>query len=381
MQYHEINIKMFPAKSGDCFFIEFIKEDFRILIDGGYAETYQESLCPFLKQLSIKGKHINLIIISHIDQDHINGIKALLQNNGNARQPDIISIDEIWFNGFRHSDVPREQKEIPFYEKNILQMMANQNNIHGHNDGSHDISFAQGDSVAELLTKNDYNWNTSVNGNAICADRTEQIQFGNIVIKILNPTQTILNELAESWIASLRSKCRPIIINDNHLFDDAFEGAYINEHDDWVTVAKEISYNNGIQEPDWENLAEQQDDVMDTKPANCSSIAVLISYNNTTLLFPGDCAIDSRIRKYLPDKIDIVKLPHHGSAKNITKGFIQQTDVTYYLVSTDGKHAGHPSPAIIANILTKSPGNAQIIKNYDIPLLKGIGKLGSGTDD
>ena len=28
MQYHEIDIKMFPAKSGDCFFIEFIREDF-----------------------------------------------------------------------------------------------------------------------------------------------------------------------------------------------------------------------------------------------------------------------------------------------------------------------------------------------------------------
>lgn len=52
MQYHEIDIKMFPAKSGDCFFIEFIREDFRILIDGGFAETYHESLCPFLKELN-----------------------------------------------------------------------------------------------------------------------------------------------------------------------------------------------------------------------------------------------------------------------------------------------------------------------------------------
>ena len=50
MQYHEIDIKMFPAKSGDCFFIEFMKEDFRILIDGGYAETYHELLSPFLKK-------------------------------------------------------------------------------------------------------------------------------------------------------------------------------------------------------------------------------------------------------------------------------------------------------------------------------------------
>ena len=111
MQYHEIDIKMFPAKSGDCFFIEFIREDFRILIDGGFAETYHESLCPFLKELNHKNKHINLMVISHIDQDHINGIKVLLQENGNARQPNIIFIDEVWFNGFRHSDIVREKKE------------------------------------------------------------------------------------------------------------------------------------------------------------------------------------------------------------------------------------------------------------------------------
>lgn len=320
------------------------------------------------------------MIISHIDQDHINGIKVLLQENGDARQPNIIFIDEVWFNGFRHSDMVREKKEIPFYEKNILQMMANQNSISCNKDGTYDISFTQGDSVAELLIKCNYNWNTSVNGNAICVDETKQVQFGNVIIQILNPAQAVLNELAEHWIASLKSKCSPVIINDNHLFDDAFEGSYINEHDDWVTIEKKISYNNDIQEYDWKSLAEQKDDVMDTKLANCSSISILIFYNNTTLLFPGDCAID-RFKDYLPNKIDIVKLPHHGSGKNITKEFIQQTDVKYYLISTDGRHTGHPSPVIVANILTMSKGTAQIIKNYDIPLLHGIGKLESDTDD
>lgn len=189
-----------------------------------------------------------------------------------------------------------------------------------------------------------------------------------------------LERTGERLIALLKSRCRPVVISDNHLFDDAFEGAYINEHDDWVTIVREISYNNSIQEYDWKTLAEQSDEAMDTKPANCSSIAVLISYNNRTLLFPGDCAIE-RFSEYLPEKIDIVKLPHHGSGKNTTKQFIQRTDAAYYLISTDARHSGHPSPVIVANILTKSPGNAQIIKNYDIPLLNGIGKLESDTDE
>ena len=118
MHYNGLDIKMFPAKSGDCFYIEFTEEDFRILIDGGYVETYYNSLRPFLKELNSKGKHLNLMIISHIDQDHINGIKTLLLENGTAIKPKIISIDEVWFNGFKHTDTIRENKKIPFYEKN-----------------------------------------------------------------------------------------------------------------------------------------------------------------------------------------------------------------------------------------------------------------------
>lgn len=98
------------------------------------------------------------------------------------------------------------------------------------------------------------------------------------------------------------------------------------------------------------------------------------------LLFPGDCPIES-FKENLPNKIDIVKLPHHGSGKNVSKEFVQYTDVEYYLISTDGKHFGHPSPVIIASILTKTHGKSHIIKNYDIPLLNGIGKLESDINE
>ena len=40
----KIKITMLPARAGDCLLIEFIKEDYRILIDGGYADTYDKYL-------------------------------------------------------------------------------------------------------------------------------------------------------------------------------------------------------------------------------------------------------------------------------------------------------------------------------------------------
>ena len=60
MKINDIHIKMFRAGSGDCILLEFEKADFRILIDGGFVETYQQELRPYLRMLSKKGKHINL---------------------------------------------------------------------------------------------------------------------------------------------------------------------------------------------------------------------------------------------------------------------------------------------------------------------------------
>lgn len=94
-------------------------------------------------------------------------------------------------------------------------------------DGSREISYMQGNSVAELLIKNNYHWNTSVKGSSISTDTIKHKAFGNITFQILNPTQKILNELAEDWLWMLKAKCKQVIISENSLFDDAFEEAYI----------------------------------------------------------------------------------------------------------------------------------------------------------
>ena len=153
MKINDIHIKMFRAGSGDCILLEFEKADFRILIDGGFVETYQQELRPYLRMLSKKGKHINLLIISHIDQDHINGIKALLKENGNSNSPKIVQIDEVWFNGFRHTEVKRDKKDISHYEETVLRTLANKNSYLEKADGSREISYTQGNSVAGLQNR------------------------------------------------------------------------------------------------------------------------------------------------------------------------------------------------------------------------------------
>ena len=93
--YHDIMIKVFPAGAGDCLLIDFIKEDYRILIDGGYAETYRKYLRKCLTELAAQGKRIDLLVVTHIDSDHIGGIQAFLEENGFADNPSVIRVDQV----------------------------------------------------------------------------------------------------------------------------------------------------------------------------------------------------------------------------------------------------------------------------------------------
>ena len=126
MKINGVTIQMLPAASGDCIYLEFPDSDFRMLIDGGYAKTYQKYLKKFLLKLAAEGKRLNLIVVTHIDDDHISGIRALLKENGDSRNPKIIEIDEIWFNSLNQCITSRNAEQgiakivrfhCPRYEK------------------------------------------------------------------------------------------------------------------------------------------------------------------------------------------------------------------------------------------------------------------------
>lgn len=101
-------IHFLPAKAGDCFVIEFVNKEC-IIIDCGFKSTYKKYLRPLLINLKNKGCRVTLLLITHIDQDHIEGAIAFLQDNGLANEPNIISIDNIWFNGFFNTLLNRSE--------------------------------------------------------------------------------------------------------------------------------------------------------------------------------------------------------------------------------------------------------------------------------
>ena len=90
-----MNIYMFPSLNGDCILVEYVASRY-ILIDGGYVDTYKAFLLPKLVEIADNGGVIDVLVVTHIDRDHISGIIRMLEED---KLP--ISIKEIWYNGYK----------------------------------------------------------------------------------------------------------------------------------------------------------------------------------------------------------------------------------------------------------------------------------------
>lgn len=374
-----IIIRSIPATAGDCFIIEFIKEDYCILVDGGYGDTYYKYLKKDLLELASRGMHINLLIITHIDSDHIGGIQALLKENGLASHPNIICIDEVWYNAFPHMYSGEKHKQpIPYTTKEILRgyLVAHNEKLDQRN-GQKDISVSQGKTVVKLLLDNGYNWNTMWSGSAVCVKNGVHIQLKEkIQCTLLNPGEKELQDLAKFWVSKLKSTIKNFEVCDDDLYSEAFESYLMNSSHEHENVRKDIAFENATdgQSVDWEKWIDAWSGQVDDSRTNRSSIAFMLEYEGIKMVFPGD-APTQLFQDRLPEEIDVVKLPHHGSEKNISAEFIRDTKVSNYILSTDGKQHGHPSKQVIANILYRAPGEPKLIKNYDLSDLKDIGVI------
>src|SRR4051812_27532811 len=95
-------VEMLPAERGDALWLTYGEEPdlHHVLIDGGPQETIR-TLVPAIEQrvkaLPGASDRLELLVISHIDADHIQGIVSLLSDKRRVRL-----FRDVWFNGYRH---------------------------------------------------------------------------------------------------------------------------------------------------------------------------------------------------------------------------------------------------------------------------------------
>jgi beta-lactamase superfamily II metal-dependent hydrolase len=361
---YQIMIEVFPAINGDCFLIH--TEDGLILIDCGYASTYSDHLKPALELLGKEGKVILRFVVTHIDEDHIQGAIKFLSENGHANTPKIIKINEIWHNSYRHLNAERITALISFDGENLLKSTFKS----VEQNGDKQISAKQGTSLSSLILQNGYNWNNDFSGNAISVDRVNTGKISDqITFTLLSPNDLALIKLEKYWRKELYKIGFREKITTQEIFDDAFEFLLMNnkvvpnEQDD-----KQVSSSGFDVTELLKNKCDPDDSVK-----NASSLAFVLKVGKKALLFLGDAIpkiVNENLEKVFqsvekPVIFDFIKLSHHGSFGNNCPKLFELTDSPKYCISTKGETNPHPSKETLAWIIGRKSGqHRELCFNY-----------------
>lgn len=359
-----LSIKLVPAEYGDCIIVSVGKEcQYNILIDGGLSKTYQKHIKSEIRHIKEKEQKIDLIICTHMDNDHISGlIQVLKQTNRDL-------IRNVWYNGFLQIIDSRfySQKENIYTDKDneILDGIISQGIV---SDEEQEIGINEGMSLGVLIEENKIPLNSVVGGQAICSELVENRYeiAPNIFITVLGPSKNNIIDLEEYWKKDMVSRDYLFRVSDKIKLTEAFE--YQMER------IKSLYSNESFNVSESEDLAKYICELTerDGSIVNKSSISFILEYNDEKYLFLGDAVIDEAVLKNIENVVGFeyhfsaIKLPHHGSRYNITHDFINRYSADEYYCLTNSVKYSHPDLEVLAAILCKDSKFKKLIFNYPI---------------
>jgi beta-lactamase superfamily II metal-dependent hydrolase len=352
-------VKMFAAANGDAFLLKDENPDgFAVLIDGGFASTFQKHIRSELAAMGGEGHVLDLVIATHIDADHISGLIKFFCDNGAAKSPKIVHVGRVWHNSLRSIPVSpkRASKGLSADDDSLIDDICRRGFSLSTEPSrlGEEISARQGSSLASLLLKGGYDWNGSDGRLAIDSSVSEFALGLNARVRVLGPKPERLGTLRDRWIGELRRYGLIGNVLEGERFDDAFEFLSASEKTSMQAPFSEIGHSTSS----GKSLAEAH--LPDDSVSNGSSIAVSIETRTSSLLFLGDAwaqdieeAMEQRASEGLPPVFGAIKVSHHGCMRNTTCKLLSLIDSPVYLISTNGAKHGHPDLPVLREIVDR----------------------------
>ncbi len=367
-----MKITSYNAKNGDALLIN-SSCGTNILVDMGYPDTYKNYLSNKIKNIVNTGELIDLLIITHFDNDHISGAISFLEDICDGLYQQNI-LKQIWHNSYRHLSMAT-QLNAKSEDYNVLSKYLERIRQYNTIINGNEISALQGSTLASAIMKSGVKWNKSPLYEPISKGYEDIINEMNI--KVILPTEYNLKKLKRYWRSELQKLKYDFEFGEDDIFDDAFELYMKNE-----VVENLPTQISGVSNNDIKSLLKKGVMIKsqpDNSISNASSIVTVIESSENRILLTGD-AKDSDLFEVLNEQIhagldinfDLVKISHHGSKKNNYK-WLELIKAKYYLFSTDNSKHNHPDmEAIVNTIISNSDSEKIICFNNNLEIISNI---------
>lgn len=309
-------LTMHPASEGDCLLLSWgtARSRRRLLVDFGRTGDYRR-LRPTLAEL----KSLELLVISHIDADHIEGAVPFFEEQTPPCVP-----AEVWFNGWKHLEAAKRRLE------------------------EEHLGAKQGEKVSVGIERLGWRWNSSFASGVVSTGSPEAsapIRLkGGLALQLVSPTDRRLADLIPQWQKEIiAAGLRP---------GDTAEG--LGE----LPAGKEKLSSLNVEALAAARFKE------DTSRPNGSSIGFIASRGSSRILLTGD-AYDTVLQGQLKKlgaatdnrfQLDCLKLSHHGSQANLSLDLLNLIECPAFAISTDGSRHDHPDAEAIARVLKSRQG-------------------------
>ena len=342
------------ARHGDALLLQYGESDDEnpswILIDGGAAGTYNDFLRPRLMKLKedwqIDGAiPFKMILVSHTDSDHISGILDLYKELDTTTGTPICDADTLWHNAF--------------------------DDVIGQSNDKQEL-------VSKLIQKPD-----GFDESTLSEEEREDLHENDAVVSSVNQGRNLriaADKMGTTLNSPFRNNSKPGLVLANQEaveLDKGLKFLVVAPNEDLVKEYQK-KWNDFLED---KGLAEvEAAGFNDTSAFNLASIVVLAQLEGKTMLLTGDARGDfivnglvdtgfleeearypvrqkgERKRDWMekikaadatliskPLHVDLLKIPHHGSANNVEPGFFRRVIADHYIFSGNGNHH-NPDP-------------------------------------
>lgn len=369
-----MRLDVFHAGDGDCLLLSTADgagAEHHVLVDGGRSGSFQDHARRFLYDLP----RLDVVCVSHIDEDHIAGILRMIEDEvawrvfdfarglfeagegpeprepGHPRPP---AIGEIWHNALFELVGDDLEVEVQGALTTSAALLAGSPREELRDLASHLDDLATGERSALELSRRISDRQLGIPRNRprgelmVRGEQADDVAVGAMTLRVLGPSRDDVERLRVTWKAWIDANAEALEKLRNELRGDE---ARIG------TLAAGL-----VTHPLASALGEGVEGI--TEP-NLASLMLLAEENGRTVLLTGDGAsaeileglahhgtLDPEGRAH----VDVLKIQHHGALANVTEEFVQKITADHYLFCGNGAHHNPELEAVESLALARLEG-------------------------